>query len=85
MCIFNKLSPHVFSVPCLSMVLNNDLPTSSRVNYRHDRTGDEMATSTRHRRLNEFDMENETVTAYLERVELYFDANDVAEDKQVTQ
>ena len=42
-----------------------------------------MATTTRHGRLNEFDVENETVTAYLERVELYFDANDVANDKQV--
>lgn len=42
-----------------------------------------MATTTRHGRLNEFDVENETVTAYLERVELYFDANDVADDKKV--
>ena len=39
---------------------------------KHDKTGDEMATSTRHGLLNEFDVENETVTAYLERVELYF-------------
>ena len=42
-----------------------------------------MATRTHHGRLNEFDVENETVTAYLERVELYFDANDVADDKKV--
>ena len=42
-----------------------------------------MATTTRHGRLTEFDAENETVTAYLERVELYFDANDVADDKKV--
>ena len=42
-----------------------------------------MATTTRHGRLNEFDADNETVTAYLERVELYFDANNVAEDKKV--
>ena len=42
-----------------------------------------MATTTRHGRLNEFYVENETVTAYMERVELYFDANDVADDKKV--
>ena len=42
-----------------------------------------MATTTRHGRLNEFDVENETVTAYLECVELYFDANDVTNDKKV--
>ena len=36
-----------------------------------------------HGRLTEFDVENETVTAYLERVELYFDANDVAHAKKV--
>ena len=46
-------------------------------------TGDEMATGTCHGRLIEFDVENETITAYLERVELYFDANDVVDDKQV--
>ena len=49
----------------------------------HDRTGDEMATTTRHGRLNEFDAENDTVTAYLERVDPYFDANDVTDDKKV--
>ena len=42
-----------------------------------------MATGTCHGRLIEFNVENETVTAYLERVELYFDANDVVDDKQV--
>ena len=42
-----------------------------------------MATTSRHGRLQELDVESETVTAYLERVELYFDANDVADDKKV--
>ena len=31
--------------------------------------------------LKEFDLENEKVTKYLERVQLYFTANSIAEDK----
>ena len=42
-----------------------------------------VATSIRYGQLYEFDAENETVTAYLERAELYFDANDVADEKKV--
>ena len=42
-----------------------------------------MATTTRYGHLQEFDAENESVTAYLERAELYFQANDVADEKQV--
>lgn len=42
-----------------------------------------MATVTRHGQLHEFDVGNETITAYLERAELYFDANDVADEKKV--
>ena len=49
---------------------------------KHDRIGDEMAT-TRYGQLQEFDVENESITAYLERAELYFQANDVADEKQV--
>ena len=41
-----------------------------------------MATSTRHGQLHEFDVVNETVTTYLERIELYFDANDVSDEKR---
>ena len=50
---------------------------------KHDRIGDEMATTTRYGQLQEFDVENESITAYLERAELYFQANDVADEKQV--
>ena len=41
-----------------------------------------VANSIRYGQLHEFDAENETVTAYLERAELYFDANDVADDRK---
>ena len=34
-------------------------------------------------RLTEFDLKIDTITAYVERVTLYFQANDVAEGKQV--
>ena len=40
-----------------------------------------VANSIRYGQLHEFDAENETVTAYLEQAELYFDANDVADEK----
>ena len=50
---------------------------------KYDRTGDEMATSTRYGQLLEFAVKNESITAYLERAELHFQANDVVEDKQV--
>ena len=42
-----------------------------------------VANLIRYGQLHEFDAENETVTAYLERAELYFDANDVADEKKV--
>ena len=42
-----------------------------------------VATSICYGQLHEFDAESETVTAYLERAELYFDANDVADEKKV--
>ena len=42
-----------------------------------------MATATCHRQLHEFDVENETVTTNLERAELYFDADDIADEKKV--
>ena len=35
-------------------------------------------------RLTEFNPKIDTITAYVERVTLYFQANDVAEEKQVT-
>ena len=66
-----------------SLAVVNNLSESTRELTNHDRTGDEMETSTRYGQLLEFDVENESVTAYLERAELYFQANDVAEDKQV--
>ena len=34
-------------------------------------------------RLTEFDLKIDTITAYVERVTLYFQANDVTEGKQV--
>ena len=57
-----------------------------KVNLRgskHDRIGDEMATMTRYGQLQEFDAENKSITAYLEWAELYFQANDIADEKQV--
>ena len=33
--------------------------------------------------LNQFDSEQETFSAYLERVDIFFQANNIAEDKQV--
>ena len=42
-----------------------------------------VATSICYGQLHEFDAESETVTAYLERAELYFDANDVMDKKKV--
>ena len=42
-----------------------------------------MAITTRYGQLHEFDVGTETITAYLERAELYFDANDVADEKKV--
>ena len=42
-----------------------------------------VANLIRYGQLHEFDAENETATAYLQRVELYFDANDVVDEKKV--
>ena len=42
-----------------------------------------MATATCHGQLHKFDVVNETVTAYLERAELYFDTNDVADEIKI--
>ena len=46
-------------------------------------TGDEMASIQTIGAVGDFQPENETVLAYLERVSLFFDVNNVAEDKQV--
>ena len=68
-----SVAPHVLSVnTSLSPLMIYLNPCSIKILYR---TGDEMVISTSHSWLHEFDMENETVTAYLERVELYFDVN----------
>ena len=42
-----------------------------------------VETSICYRQLHNFDAESETVTAYLERAELYFDTNDVMDKKKV--
>ena len=42
-----------------------------------------MATVTRYGQIQEFRAENDSITAYFERVEMYFTANDIADDKQV--
>ncbi len=42
-----------------------------------------MAETMSYGRINEFQPENESVVAYLERIELYFQANDIAAAKQV--
>ena len=36
-----------------------------------------------YRRIDEFQPENESIAAYLKRVELFFSANDIAAEKQV--
>ena len=46
-------------------------------------TGDENKRNPKWPQLKEFDPENEKFTEYLERVQLYFTANSIAEDKQV--
>ena len=46
-------------------------------------TGDEMASTQTIGAVGDFQPENETISAYLERVSLFFDVNNVAEDKQV--
>ena len=38
---------------------------------------------TRYGQIQEFRAENDSITAYFERVEMYFTANDIADDKQV--
>ena len=46
--------------------------------------GDEMATNSTFCQVREFKPKNESITAYLERVSLFFDINEIAEGKQVT-
>ena len=46
-------------------------------------TGDEMASTQTIGAVGDFQPENETILAYLERVSLFFDVNNMAEDKQV--
>ena len=42
-----------------------------------------MMTVTHHGCLHEFDVEKETITTYLERAEVYFDTNNIADNKKV--
>ena len=66
------------------MMVKNCLCESSVPSVKDITSGNERGISmAKYRQLEEYNHERESISSYLERVSLYFTANDVKEEKQV--
>mgnify|MGYP003431079376 CR=1 FL=1 len=56
---------------------------NTREHYSGDEGGILFSTMAVYGKIMDFEPDKESISAYLERVHLFFDANDVADDKKV--